>query len=373
MDEPNEPDPTDEVDNRELQLLSKIFNAAQKKKLDVKLSEPYIDRRDKRMLDQWLFKTEVYLSNTDLIESKNVALASSLLKGTTFLWWQRRVADGKHTPSWDKFRRAIRKAFEPTNANFHARSSLRRLSQTGSLAMYITEFQRLTLEIETLSPSDKLHSFIDGLEPNLKDDVHKYNPTILDVAIAYVERLGDNRRPTRNFLPGDRSSNSAIVEKAIAKVNNNNNLNSDSKQQRLIQLQGSILKLDNLKADLLHMQAREELMRLAESRIQEDKNFQKSVLQTHEVSADVGEELAPATSKREKVLVTIQNKDGECKSFRKFKDEKFDKLFSSYAELIGVPPQQLVFLFDGQKILEHNTPKDFDMEDEDIIEVNIKK
>ncbi|MCO5587973.1 hypothetical protein L7F22_041926 [Adiantum nelumboides] len=120
-------------------------------------------------------------------------------------------------------------------------------------------------------------------------------------------------------------------------------------------------------------QAREELMRLAESRIQEDKNFQKSAFQMHEVSADVGEELAPATSKREKVLVTIQNKDGECKSFRKFKDEKFDKLFSSYAELIGVPPQQLVFLFDGQKIMEHNTPKDFDMEDEDIIEVNIKK
>ncbi|MCO5602188.1 hypothetical protein L7F22_056316 [Adiantum nelumboides] len=114
-----------------------------------------------------------------------------------------------NTPSWDKFRRAIRKAFEPANADFHARSSLRRLSQTASLVAYIAEFQRLTLEIETLSPSDKLHSFIDGLERNLKDDVHKYNPTILDNAIAYVERLGDNRRPTRNFLPGERPSTSA--------------------------------------------------------------------------------------------------------------------------------------------------------------------
>ncbi|MCO5601545.1 hypothetical protein L7F22_055668 [Adiantum nelumboides] len=150
---------------------------------------------------------EVYLSNTDLIESKKVALASSLLKDTAFLWWNRRVADGKRTPSWRKFRSAIRKAFEPPNADFHARSSLRRLSQTGSLAAYITEFQRLTLEIETLSPSDKLHSFIDGLEPNLKDDVHKFDPATLDAAIAYVERLGDNRRQGRNFFPGERSFN----------------------------------------------------------------------------------------------------------------------------------------------------------------------
>ncbi|MCO5546890.1 hypothetical protein L7F22_000327 [Adiantum nelumboides] len=177
VDKPNEPEPTDEVDNRKLQLLYKIFNNAQKKKLDVKLFEIYNGRRDKRVLDQWLFKMEVYLSNTDLIESKKVALASFLLKDTAFLWWQRRVADGKYTPSWDKFRHAIRKAFEPANADSHGRSSLRRLSQTGSLATYITEFQRLTMEIESLGPSDKLHSFIDGLEPNLKDDVHKYNPT----------------------------------------------------------------------------------------------------------------------------------------------------------------------------------------------------
>ncbi|MCO5583440.1 hypothetical protein L7F22_037351 [Adiantum nelumboides] len=141
------------------------------------------------------------------LQSKKVALASSLLKDTAFLWWNRRVADGKRTPSWQKFRSAIHKAFEPANADFHARSSLRRLSQTGSLAAYITEFQRLTLEIETLSPLDKLHSFIDCLEPNLKDDVHKFNPATLDAAIAYVERLGDNRRQGRNFFSDERSFN----------------------------------------------------------------------------------------------------------------------------------------------------------------------
>ncbi|MCO5605859.1 hypothetical protein L7F22_060043 [Adiantum nelumboides] len=150
---------------------------------------------------------EVYLSNTDLIECKKVALASSLEKDTAFLWWNRQVANGKRTPSWQKFRSAICKAFEPANTDFHARSSLRRLNQTGSLAAHITEFQRLTLEIETLSPSDKLHSFIDGLEPNLKNDVHKFDPATLNAAIAYVERLGDNKRQGRNFFPNERSFN----------------------------------------------------------------------------------------------------------------------------------------------------------------------
>ncbi|MCO5579396.1 hypothetical protein L7F22_033251 [Adiantum nelumboides] len=56
-------------------------------------------------------------------------------------------------------------------------------------------------------PSDKLHSFIDGLEPNLKDGVHTFNPVTLDAAIAYVERLCDNRRPTINFFLSERSFN----------------------------------------------------------------------------------------------------------------------------------------------------------------------
>ncbi|MCO5557364.1 hypothetical protein L7F22_010927 [Adiantum nelumboides] len=141
----------------------------------------------------------------EIQETDKVAIKEKSQRNLSKQW--RWVADGKRTPSWQKFRSAICKAFEPANADFHARFSLRRLSQTGSLAAYITEFQRLTLEIETLSPSDKLHSFIDGLEPNLKDDVHKFDPATLDAAIAYVERLGDNRRQGRNFFPGERSFN----------------------------------------------------------------------------------------------------------------------------------------------------------------------
>ncbi|MCO5570474.1 hypothetical protein L7F22_024196 [Adiantum nelumboides] len=130
-------------------------------------------------------------TSSSSVHADEARILLSLLKDTAFLWWQRRVTDGKHTLTWDKFRRALRKAFVPTNADFHARSSLRHLSHTGSLTAYISQFQKLTLKINSLSADGLLHYFVDGLEPTLQDDVHKYNPTTLKSAISYVERLGD--------------------------------------------------------------------------------------------------------------------------------------------------------------------------------------
>ncbi|MCO5554394.1 hypothetical protein L7F22_007924 [Adiantum nelumboides] len=136
---------------------------------------------------------EIYFANHELVEPKKVALAASLLKDTAFLWWQRRVALGKTTHTWENFKQVLYKAFIPASADFHARSALRHLCQTGSVAAYISQFQKLNLEIMTLSLDDLLHYFIDGLEPNLRDDVHKANPLTVEDAISYVERLGDFR------------------------------------------------------------------------------------------------------------------------------------------------------------------------------------
>ena len=52
--------------------------------------------------------------------------------------------------------------------------------------------------------------------------------------------------------------------------------------------------------------------------------------------------------------------------------EKFEKLFVKYAESNLLPLEQLVFWFDGQKVLASSTPADLDIEDEDIIEVNLR-
>nr|AAI69860.1 MGC85025 protein [Xenopus laevis]AAI69862.1 MGC85025 protein [Xenopus laevis] len=45
------------------------------------------------------------------------------------------------------------------------------------------------------------------------------------------------------------------------------------------------------------------------------------------------------------------------------------KLKESYCQRQGVPMNSLRFLFEGQRISDHQTPKELGMEEEDVIEV----
>ena len=53
-------------------------------------------------------------------------------------------------------------------------------------------------------------------------------------------------------------------------------------------------------------------------------------------------------------------------------EDKFEKLFLTYAESVHKSPQLLIFSFDGQQIAGDNTPNDLGIENEDIIEVNMR-
>lgn len=45
------------------------------------------------------------------------------------------------------------------------------------------------------------------------------------------------------------------------------------------------------------------------------------------------------------------------------------KLKESYSQRQGVPMSSLRFLFEGQRVSDHHTPKELGMEEEDVIEV----
>ncbi|KAI8527718.1 hypothetical protein RHMOL_Rhmol12G0096500 [Rhododendron molle] len=74
---------------------------------------------------------------------------------------------------------------------------------------------------------------------------------------------------------------------------------------------------------------------------------------------------------RAKIVISIQEKEG-VKQFRVYKDDKFERLFKLYADKSKLDLQKLVFSFDGDKISPTTTPDALGMEDDDIIEVNIK-
>ncbi|XP_021896327.1 uncharacterized protein LOC110813473 isoform X2 [Carica papaya] len=75
---------------------------------------------------------------------------------------------------------------------------------------------------------------------------------------------------------------------------------------------------------------------------------------------------------RAKVVISVQGKDGQ-KQFRVYMDDKFERLFKLYADRVKLDPESLVFCFDGSKISAHATPDSLGMEDDDIIEVHVKK
>uniref|UniRef100_A0A7N0UT50 Rad60/SUMO-like domain-containing protein n=1 Tax=Kalanchoe fedtschenkoi TaxID=63787 RepID=A0A7N0UT50_KALFE len=80
---------------------------------------------------------------------------------------------------------------------------------------------------------------------------------------------------------------------------------------------------------------------------------------------------AEPPSERAKIVISIQDKD-DLKLFRVYMDEKFEQLFSKYANKMKIDAQNLVFCFDGDKINPSATPESLGMEDDDIIEVHVK-
>ncbi|KAG0612870.1 hypothetical protein M758_6G058500 [Ceratodon purpureus] len=76
-----------------------------------------------------------------------------------------------------------------------------------------------------------------------------------------------------------------------------------------------------------------------------------------------------ASEEKEKVLIKVQDKFGNSQSIRIYATDKFEKLFAQYARMVKASLPNLSFRFDGDQLAPNSTPKEHDMEDEDIIEV----
>ncbi|XP_021751038.1 uncharacterized protein LOC110716626 isoform X2 [Chenopodium quinoa] len=94
---------------------------------------------------------------------------------------------------------------------------------------------------------------------------------------------------------------------------------------------------------------------------------------SHSVDEETAEE-APkpaAAADRTKIVISMQDKAGS-KQYRIFADEKFEQLFTKYAQKVKTDVHNLVFTFDGDKIDPASTPQSLGMEDDDLIEVHVK-
>jgi len=71
----------------------------------------------------------------------------------------------------------------------------------------------------------------------------------------------------------------------------------------------------------------------------------------------------------EYIKLKVVGQDANEIHFRVKMTTQMGKLKRSYAEKLGVPQSSLRFLFDGRRINDDETPKQLEMEADDVIEV----
>ncbi|KAI7725380.1 hypothetical protein M8C21_015950 [Ambrosia artemisiifolia] len=134
------------------------------------------------------------------------------------------------------------------------------------------------------------------------------------------------------------------------------------------QCENSVIKELRLKKQelLLFTESAKDMVRTIEETFKRDL---KTSLNS-ECESPIEKPIKPAVE-RPKIVISIQDKGG-LQQFRIYKDDKFERLFKMYADKVKNKAENLVFCFDGDKVDPATTPSSLELEDDDMIEVNVK-
>lgn len=200
-------------------------------KIDVPKPNSYSGARSAKELDNFIWNLEQYFEGSGVRDDREKLRVGPLfLADTAMLWWRRTCGEIEarrvRMESWADFKAALKKQFYPTNAEWEARSRLKRIAHTKSVRQYIKEFQETILEIPTLTDQETLFAFLDGLKPWARMELQRAKVQTLAEAISVAERLieitprersehrdedqGDTEsRGARNGKPKDRDKGKA--------------------------------------------------------------------------------------------------------------------------------------------------------------------
>ncbi|GJT67301.1 putative retrotransposon gag domain, aspartic peptidase domain protein [Tanacetum coccineum] len=140
-------------------LASSSDNTNHGPKINVPKPSPFVEKREARAVDDFLWEMEQYLEGTATIDT-----------------WAGFVVDFK-------------KQFYSENAKNEAKSQLHKLKQFEAIWKYVKEFATLVLEIPELFDQDSLFYFLDGLQGWAKMKLERRGVQDLSMAISHVEAL----------------------------------------------------------------------------------------------------------------------------------------------------------------------------------------
>ena len=92
--------------------------------------------------------------------------------------------------------------------------------------------------------------------------------------------------------------------------------------------------------------------------------------QNSSLKSNKTEEKPLETKSKEQIKIIVSRQDHtKMVAFIMRKDDQMKRIFNRYASLVGVNASCLRFLYDGYRIDEMDTPKDLNIENDNIIEV----
>ncbi|KAJ4709858.1 Small ubiquitin-related modifier like [Melia azedarach] len=211
---------------------------------------------------------------------------------------------------------------------------------------------------------------IDDLEPLF--DYHRVQPHNL-------VSLDDDDTPPISIPKRRKTCNPAVENEVEVETREVQVVNCDEEEEDWLPPPPKVLVDNQLGEDSAIKELRlkkQELVSFAKSAEDMLRAVEESVKTKHSsVQAPVEAEAEKASKppcERAKIVISVQDKDG-LKQFRVYKDEKFERLFKMYADKVKLDKEKLVFCFDGDKIGPAATPASLGMDDDDIIEVHVKK
>jgi hypothetical protein len=148
----------------------------------LKLDFPHFDGEN---VSGWLFKVKQFFDFSNSPIEYKVPMASFYMDGDALVWFQDASDLGLFT-SWEAFESAIQFRFGP-NCYDDPMEALTRLRQTSSIAIYKTQFERLSNRLKGLSEGYKLSCFLSGLRDEIRFPLRLLKPRTLNEAFGLAK------------------------------------------------------------------------------------------------------------------------------------------------------------------------------------------
>ena len=149
----------------------------------IKIDVPRFDGSDP---SGWIFKITQYFEYHSTPEAERLTITAFYMDGCALAWFQWMNNNGQFT-SWPAFLQAVQTRFAPSQYE-DPTSVLFKLTQRGTVAQYLAEFEELANRIVGLPPPFLLSCFVSGLSPDIRREVQAHQPLTL-VQAAGLARL----------------------------------------------------------------------------------------------------------------------------------------------------------------------------------------